>query len=496
MKKTICLTALVLAAVMCVFAFTACVENQPENPSDTTAASTVVAESTEAPRLEADVPDSLNFGGKTITFLVMGDGYNGEDWASQDIYAAEETEDPIVTAVYRRNKILEDRYYCVIAEEKAKDPLSTATNAIKSGTDDYQVVMCYTSGMLSLTSNHMLLDLNETNIDLKQPWWDQNMRQNCSIGGKNFFATGDISIMDNDATWVLMFNKAMVSKFDLESPYTLVKNNEWTYDKMYEMMTAVSGGIKGDTNGNRKVDWDADTFGWATHNSSQAALYYAAGLSVVAKDEQDIPYFPTQNTEYIMQVLTKGIEMWTDKSLTWSADRDGYSAVELQQIFQSGRALFLGEVMQLVIRLREMDIDFGLIPYPKFSSDQASYGHFVHSTTQLLGIPITCKDSDNITYFVEAMACESMYTLTPAYYDIALKNKYLRDPESEEMLDIILSSRTFDLGGVYMFNWGSVGSIFTSLLSSGQTTYQSQYDKKIKSATKTMNKAVEKILEE
>ena len=94
------------------------------------------------------------------------------------------------------------------------------------------------------------------------------------------------------------------------------------------------------------------------------------------------------------------------------------------------------------------------------------------------------------------MACESMYTLTPAYYDIALKNKYLRDPESEEMLDIILSSRTFDLGGVYMFNWGSVGSIFTSLLSSGQTTYQSQYDKKIKSATKTMNKAVEKILEE
>jgi hypothetical protein len=50
---------------------------------------------------------------------------------------------------------------------------------------------------------------------------------------------------------------------------------------------------------------------------------------------------------------------------------------------------------------------------------------------------------------LEAMACESLYTVTPAYYDITLEGKQLRDNESSEMLDIILGSRVFDLGLFY-----------------------------------------------
>ena len=495
-KLTVILLAVILTATEL---FIASCQPQPGTPSvqtdnDSTATTdpdVTTEEVTE--RLPLDVPEDLDFGNSTVTFLVIGDGFNGTDWRSRDIYEEEDSTDPIASAVYKRNQTLQEKYKVKIAEVASNTTGADAKKVINSGADEYQVLMCDTKSTLGLVQSGLLRDLNSiSSLDMKQPWWDQNIVNNCSIGGKLFFATGDISIMDNDATWVMMFNKKLITDFDLESPYDLVKNNQWTFDKMFEMMKQVHS----DENGNGKVDYDEDRFGFVTHNSSLGAFFYAAGLKVVDKDADDIPFFPEQNAEFVNLVLDKSIQLWTDKTITWSADRDGYGAVELQEIFENGRGLFLGEVMQLVFRLREMKIDFGLIPFPKYSSDQANYGHFVHSTTALLSIPVSCKDYIKIGSFVEAMAYESMYTLTPAYYETALNGKYFRDVESRDMLDIILKSRTFDLGSTHMFDWQGMGSVFTSLLSKGSNAYASTYQKKIKSAKTRLAKEVAKILKE
>ena len=456
--------------------------------ADVTTALTDTEKVTDTEKYPDPVPE-LDLGGQTVTFLVRGKAY--AEWESQDIFEEEDSDDPIKSAVYRRNMTLQDKYKCVIEQVGSGSPGTDAKKAINANTDEYQILMCDTQETLGLAQANLLKDLNSVDgLDMKNPWWDQNLVSNCSIGGRLYFATGDISIMDNDATWVLMFNKKMVSDLDLESPYELVKNNEWTFDKMYELMQAA----KSDENGNGKVDTDTDKFGFATHNSSLGAFYYAAGLKVVEKDNDDIPYFPEQNSEYVNLVLDKSIKIWSDKTLTASADRDGFDMPGLQAIFEEGRSLFLGEVMQLVFRLRAMEIDFGLIPFPKYDSSQANYGHFVHSTSAMLSIPANCKNIEKIAAFVEAMAYESMYTLTPAYYETALTGKYFRDPESKDMLDIILNSRTFDLGSTHMFDWGGIASVFTQLLSKGSNAYASSYQKKIKSAKKALDKTVDKLL--
>ena len=59
-------------------------------------------------RLPSNVPDSLTLGGNTVTFLVIDGNFNGAAWESQDIYQEEDSTDPIASAVYRRNKYLED----------------------------------------------------------------------------------------------------------------------------------------------------------------------------------------------------------------------------------------------------------------------------------------------------------------------------------------------------------------------------------------------------
>ena len=491
MKKiTILLLVVVMLSVEIVFA--SCQNGQ--NSADTTKSSEVTTveteteEATNTDKLPDPVPE-LDLGGQTITFLVRGSSY--AEWESQDIFEEEDSDDPIKSAVYRRNMTLQEKYHCTIAQEGSGSPGADAKKAINANTDEYQVLMCDTQETLGLAQANLLKDLNALEgIDTKNPWWDQNLVTNCSIGGRLYFATGDISIMDNDATWVLMFNKKMVNDLDLESPYDLIKNNQWTFDKMYEMMQAA----KSDENGNGKVDTDTDKFGFATHNSSLGAFYYAAGLKVVDKDADDLPYFPEQNAEFVNLVLDKSIKIWSDKTLTTSADRDGFDMPALQAIFEEGRSLFLGEVMQLVFRLRAMEIDFGLIPFPKYDSTQQNYGHFVHSTSAMLSIPVNCKDIEKIASFVEAMSYESMYTLTPAYYETALTGKYFRDPESKEMLDIILKSRTFDLGSTHMFDWGGIASVFTSLLSKGSNAYASNYAKKIKSAKKGLEKTLNKLL--
>lgn len=491
-KLTVILLVLVMLAVEVCIASCQTQSGGDVTTNEQTEAVTTV-ETTEAvtERLYPNVSDDLDLGGQEVTFLVISGGFNGADWESKDIYQEEDSTDPIASAVYRRNKTLEEKYKCTIAQVESATTGSDAKKAINSGSDEYQVLMCDTKSTLSLVQSSLLRDLNALEgIETEQPWWDQNMVKNCSIGGKLFFCTGDISIMDNDATWVMMFNKKTVNDLDLESPYELVKNNQWTFDKMFEMMQQAHS----DENGNGKVDYDEDKFGFVTHNSSLGAFYYAAGLKVIDKDADDMPIFPEQNAEYVNLVLDKSIKIWTDKTICWSADRDGYGAVELQEIFEEGRGLFLGEVMQLVFRLRAMDIDFGLIPFPKYDSSQENYGHFVHQTSALLSIPVSCKNVDKIASFVEAMACESMYTLTPAYYETALEGKYFRDPESKDMLDIILKSRTFDLGSTHMFDWGGIASVFTQLLSKGSNAYASNYQKKIKAARTRLNKDVEKIL--
>lgn len=436
------------------------------------------------------IPADLDFGGNEITFLVMGEGVNNADWRSQDIFAESDSDDPIVSAVFRRNAFLESKYNCKIKEVPTDTPGTTARNSIKSGLDEFQVLMCNTAATITLMQDELLVDLNNLDyLDLTQPWWDQTMRKNCSIAGSNYFATGDISIMDNDATWIMMFNKQLAAQYDLD-PYKEVENNTWTYDKLFEMMQLVAH-----DDGDGVVEWDSDTFGMSTHNSTCEALFYACGKTIVSKDEADLPYFVQSSSyvEYITRVLEKSIEFWCDESLVFSSDRSGLTSVETQQVFESGRSLFLAEVLQLAIRLRTMDINFGIIPFPKFESSQKNYGHFVHSTTALLSIPYTCKNVENVAAFVEAMAAKSMYTLTPAYYDIALTGKSLRDEESSEMLDIILASRTFDLGGYHMFNWGGMGDKFSSLLKDGDNSFATIYKRSIKKATSYLQDDIDKI---
>ena len=93
------------------------------------------------------------------------------------------------------------------------------------------------------------------------------------------------------------------------------------------------------------------------------------------------------------------------------------------------------------------DLNFGIIPIPKYNAEQESYHQYTtgHCTT-VICFPTTTKDDDLdfASFMVEAMAIESVESAVPSYYDVCLKGRYIDDPESAAMLDIITTSVSSD----------------------------------------------------
>jgi len=194
--------------------------------------------------------------------------------------------------------------------------------------------------------------------------------------------------------------------------------------------------------------------------------------------------------DYIDYVEALG-EIHSDKNLALLGNFNTSSnAHKVREVFEQGRGLFYSEVMQCVTRMRASDTDFGLIPWPKFDENQSDYHNLIHKlVAQTVSVPITQPDLEKTGIVLEYMAGISMYELTPAYYDVALTAKQLRDNESAEMLDIILASRAYDLG--YIYDWGGLCSSIANLINTGSTNVASTYA----AAEKKLNKEIEKTIE-
>lgn len=59
-------------------------------------------------------------------------------------------------------------------------------------------------------------------------------------------------------------------------------------------------------------------------------------------------------------------------------------------------------------------------------------------------IPLTCKNTELAGAYLELSGEYSYKYLTPAYFEVAMKTKYLRDSDSARMFDIIMDGASYD----------------------------------------------------
>ena len=406
-------------------------------------------------------------------------------WYTRDVFSAGMNGEPINDAVYDRNKLIEEKYSVVIKDLQASSPVQTARTLILAADDSFTAV---TDGINPLAANlataKLLADYNTMpGIILENVWWDQAMNKDLSVKHKLYFVTGDISIMDNEGTWNILFNKDMVNDLKLESPYDLVNSGKWLITKMHEQAKAVSADLDGDG----KMTHPNDRFGLATEEYNNYSFWVGGGMKIAEKDKDDVPYL-TMYSEKSVNVLEQAIALNLDKNIVMDHNKTEYYDIGT---FGVGNILFQLVGMRVHPVNRQYDVNYGILPLPKYDEIQEKY-YTTFSSWNLTAysVPMTTANLERTGILMEAMAAISYYTLTPAYYEISLKGKMLRDVESGPMIDLILANRSYDMGLV--FNWGGTLTMLFNIKDTS-FSFKSGYDAIEDKAIKEMNKFIDEI---
>ena len=445
---------------------------------------------TDSEKLSPNLPDK-KFDGYTFTFLSDELGPGDFNWTSplpREIVPEEGAVNEISEAVTKRNAYIEETYDIKIELKGSPDPANDLTKAAQSNEDIYDATLIWNGSLPGIIQRGEFLRTDYlTYVDLSKPWWDPAVNA-MSIAGKNFLMGGDILLLDNEVTNVILFNKNLLETNNIPLPYSLVKSGGWTLDKLNEY---VSMGYK-NLEGTGEVNWETDQFGLLVYMDSLHAFLVSGGGAVALKDKDDIPYM-TLTTDRSLKVLDKVFDvMYNPATLNIQIDVTPMTSCEKAHVgtFEEGRALFSWVRMNIVERLRNMDDEFGIVPLPKYEENQEKYISLVNPWSGvLLGVPKIAGNPERTSIILEAMAAESRYTLRPAYYDVTLKRKNTRDNDSEAMLDIIFNSRAYDIGATYEFG-GMVGD-FVRMTSTKDRNIISRYEAKADVIQADINKVVD-----
>ena len=482
--------SLLLAALLILPCFLAgCSENK-EN-SDTKA-DVEVAEETEFSRanVKDDLPDDLDYNGQELLFLARS-----KAWFEGEMYVEELNGETLNDAVYNRDSKVEERLNVTVNYSLQDDTNALINKNVTAGADEFafHIGSAVDTVQYGVNGNYYnLLGEHPTYLNLDQPWWSQYYTQQESVAHKAFFATGDLFTSLIKLAFVTYANMKLVDDYQLESPYTLVREGKWTFDKEMELASAVYV----DNNGNGKRD-AADSYGMTMGGLIGLDVYWSAfDLTICSKDENDIPSIALDE-EKMQAVLDKLVSYYVDCEYVWCPPAPGGDPEQddIAQMLSEDRILFSPLRIMHTDQIRDMESPYGLIPLPKWNEEQEHYYTFEHDQYSIGGIPVSVQDPAMVSAVVEAMAAESYRYVTPAYYDVVLNGKYLRDKDSSEMLEIAMAGIKIDFGWIHTYSLSSISQslIRDILYNTKSSNFSSAYASKKKAFDKMMSKLVENV---
>ena len=480
-----------LALLLVLLMLASCGEKKPVSDADAISdnADTIAAETeTVDTTVHTALPDDLDFDGASYRIHNLKcDSYIDQ------IVAFEQTGDNLNDAMYNRDQKLMQKLNFVF-EETINDQavhgelVSTVKKLILSGDDAYdQYVLVDWSGYSVAQEGYALSVSDLPYIDISREYWSQSIHQDMSIGGKLYFAFGDHNLSTYDSVNVLLYNKAMSEDFDLANHYETVLSGDWTLDLMESNMRAATADTDGDG------AWtENDRYGITSHSKQVLPVFWiASGIRVVEKDEDDLPVFHLASNEKFDTLYTRILSMMhNDHFLYMSDSMPDYAN---NTLFQNGGALYNIVRVAFLHNYRDMDIDYGIIPYPKYDAAQDTY----YSRTEgayIYVYPNTLTQYALTGAVTEALACASLNEVVPVYYDVVLKNKYSRDEHSAAMLDLIYGNRVYDLADT-LFCGTIRDGVFAGKFKNNDTNLQSTISSMTKKVEDTIAKYVDAFAE-
>ncbi len=473
MKKTV---SLILTELILISLLPACGEEanvSSGGPADS-GDEVILADDTEYTDeiISDDLPSDLDFGGEEFAILTREASY-----IHAKVDVEELTGDVFNDALYNCNRNVENRLNIVLKDcpaEEFGEQNSMGKRAVMSGDSTYDLFYLEDYPTLSLALDGYMMDFdNIPYIDLTKPYWSQSINPSLTIHNRRFFAYSDSNLTPTDYTHVLVFNKNMAEKYNLPNIYEMVTSGEWTIDNYGKAASDVTA----DVDGNSVMD-ENDRYGFLSQPKHVLPSFWVASeAQCIKKDENDTPIFNIVSDKKFSSVYDKIFAVTRDNKSWFENKMGSNSDLTLNNMFINDQALFFDNTMYYIAILREMEHDFGILPYPKWDEAQVQYHARVEGGC-VPGVPVTSANETNmIGAVLEAWASEASKLVIPAYFEISLKGKSARDEDSEAMLDLIYDCRTYDLGDTYWCELLRDG-IFEGLFTKDKRDMVSEFTKK------------------
>lgn len=350
------------------------------------------------------------------------------------------------------------------------EPISTA---VATNDDLYQILLshCIQSNATMITDG-LLTDMNNLDIDFTGEWFNQRANEALEVDGKQFFCINDYMLPDPN---VIIFNSSMVEKHHLEDPYQLVRDGKWTIDKMIEMVTG--SGITAD---NGDSIWDnKDTYAFATpDNWYHGSFLYSTDLDIITKNDDgefEIVFGDEKSYDVMekLEVLLLGPDTYTFPFQGVFPDAPEY---EQAITIDRNRSLFSILNFSAFWSIRDVETEFGILPFPKY--DEAQEDYLSLDWSGLMSVPFSVSEDsyEMVGDVIELLAYHSEEEVIPTYIEDTLGKKFARDDTWSEMLEIVFDGIVFDPALSY-FGGGTTGAFLYAphrmLIQGGENTFAS-----------------------
>lgn len=462
----------ILLASVAMLVFSAC-DGDEKTPVSSDEGNSTVVEGAEGKNTQTGEADTDEIDYESDLSTERYDGYEYRILARKGMikhqYLEEDSEDLVESAIYRRNKLVEEKFGITITATEASSTHGTdALNSILAGDDAYDIIFAHSRTAFNYAIQGGAYNIHDIeSIHIDKPWWSRNIEENCTVNGHLYVLDGDISYMGLSNAMAMFFNKRIYDELGFDYPYETVKDGDWTFDEFSYYVKKGSN----DLNGNGVMEGEYDQFGFVTREwEAPINILYAAGEKIYDKGEDG----NLELTLYSNRTVDVFDEFFSlmDNEACFLIIQEGGNVYTGKDPFLDGRAMIATAGIGSASSYRNMDDDFGIIPYPKFDEDQEEYSTAINGVASLAVIPITVSDIERTGAITEALAAYSGRDVIPAFYEKSLKSKYSRDEESEEMLDLIKDSIIFDLG---YLSGGPFESVGRDLAKSSNQDFASTY---------------------
>lgn len=490
MKRSILVVVALLSAAMVSCGDSASVIDQTTDGVDSTTSEASAVE-TESTILKDNLPDDLDFGGAQISVLARG---NDDSYLEID---AENDGDVVNDAIHFRNLTVEERLNVDLIPVRGEgwqnygSDISKIRACAQANDDAYQIIAGWGQNVAALALENVFFDLNDVKyLDFDQPWWNQTTTESMNIAGSLYFVTGDIGLLTSlGGSYVLFANDVIMNTYDVANLSEMVLNGTWTIDAMLTETAKVYQ----DLDGNSVMD-DQDLYGFVIDHHIYADYFtIGVGIQQIKLNDEKIPEY-TPQIEKMSALIDKITPIFGANGASVGAMllNNGQGGGRHYEMFPEGKAMIISAELGFATTAdyRNAEDSYTILPYPKL--DEAQEGYYVNGANgaSLWGIPTSNPNPDAAAAVMEAMACQSYNTVTPAYFETCLQTKMARNEDSIQMLQIIREGCVVDAEYLFASMFGNTNNIASSILS-GNMGVASWYEANQKKIDNALEKTIE-----